>query len=469
MADASIGRVPANDLDAEASVISVLLAKPKALNEVIAILQPDDFYNPANGAIYETICDLTREGQPVDPVQVASRLQERGKLLRVGGAAYIASIVDEAPTVYHVEAYAKTVARKAARRRIVAEARVIIAEGTGDDLNEDEWIANIDSRLSAAARSSELRSLETLGDVLKRGFGDLYAQYENPAVAHSGARFGIRGLDEHFGFLRPGGVTIIGGYPGDGKSALGLQAAIATAKQRDHDVNPCASVVFSVEMPSADLGLRSLFQQARVDSSKARPHRLRHIQQNEWGNLVDAVSKLGHLPVWFDDSEATHPDKIRATIRRTKAKAEKCGSQLRLAVVDYLQLVSAGNRVRRRNANREEEVSAVAWALKSIAKGEGIHIIALAQLNSDANKRPQNDRRPTKDDIRESKAIGQHCDNMVLIYNPEARQRARQKSHDAPRNEGEPCELIVDKFRGGRTGTVDAMFWPHLTMFGDVS
>lgn len=455
------GKVPPNDLAAEAAVLSSCILRNDRIPEVASTLTAEDFYSPQHASMWRAVIGLHESGKPVDSITIASWLNDRDMLVSTGGAAAILRIIDETPSVANVDEHARIIVRKAQRRRAIAEAHAILAEGYTDVDDEATWLEGLGGRLEACVGVSETQCLEHMGDVLRTVFSQLVASIETPPEqrATTGARLGLAALDEHFGPLTGGKVTYIAGYPGDGKTTLALQSAVATASQPQS-----AALIISAEMPSADLALRGLFQHARVDAGKSRLNHLRWLSQTEWRELADAASELNRLPIWFDSSSATNPARIRASVRKAKAKASRAGLKLRLVVVDYLQLIRAVSL--RKNANREEEISSIAQDLKNLAKAEDVHVLALAQLNDEGRKEK---RRPQARDMRESKAVEAHADCIVLIYNEAARERAKnpiQKGQPPPK-EPEDVELIIDKGRGIPKGTINAIFWPHLVRFED--
>lgn len=462
------GRVPPHDLDAEAAVLSAIMLKPEVLDDVSGFLRPENFYSPANSALYEAVRALRAEGRPVDAVQVATWLRSRERLGAVGGSAYIAQVVDATPSVHNVVAHAQTVALKARRRQVIAEAQTIAAEGYGDVGDELEWIEQAEQRMAKLGEGTETKPLVTLGDALKR-YWEIYQAEITGKIPAAGGCFGIHGVDNILGPLKMRRVTLVGGFPGDGKSALGLQAAIATVREPRKD--PSAALYVSAEMGEDELAMRALFSEAAVDSSKARAFRHKDITEDEWRSLHATGAGLMQLPLFIDDRANVSIADLAPTVRRHKAKAARHGLVLRLVVVDYLQLID-GRSGLSKGANREQEVSNVAVGLKRLAKACDVHVIALAQLNDDASKRGKENQRPTSRDFRESKAIWANADNCLLIHNPEARERSKaRRSGERGRasTEAENCELIIDKQRGGTTGTVDCQFFPHFTRFADAA
>jgi replicative DNA helicase len=461
------GRVPPNDLPAERAVISTLLVKPEALDEVSSILKPEHFYAEAHDTIYGAILSLASAGTPVDLVTVGGWLHTKELLNRVGGTAYLADVIDQTPSVRNVLEHARIVVRKARMRRLIREAHTIAAEGYGDVGDEDEWVESAEQRLAAVADAADVRTVETIGTALTKYWESYRAEIEGGREVE-GARFGVSSLDEILWPLRSKRVTILGGFPGDGKTSLGLQAAVATARERRASTS--AALVISAEMGSEELAMRALFGHAGVDSSKARPGHHDGIGPNDWSALTGAASMLTPLPVYIDDRAGISIDEIAPSVRRHKALAARAGHVLRLVVVDYLQLIDGPlDLAKKRDSNREQAVASVSKGLKRLAKSCDVHVLALAQLNDDASKRGKDDQKPTAKDFRESKAIWANADNCVLIYNEHVRQRARAKANgeNVRASLEESCELIVDKHRGGRTGTADAKFLPALTLFVD--
>jgi replicative DNA helicase len=456
------GRVPPHDLDAEAAVLSTVLLKRGVIDEIRHVVRPEDCYSDQNARIYQACLALSDRSMPIDVVQVAGWLQDRGWLQDIGGTAYLAQIADATPSVHNVEAHAKTVAMKARIRRIISEAHRIAAEGYGDIGDPYEWMLEAERSMSNLADESGPASI-TIGDALRRIWAERQREMENPETA-TGVTTGLRGLDEMFGVLRPKRVTVVGGYWGDGKTALGLQMLIDGVLSGS--MHKTAGLAISAEMGADELAQRALFSRARVDSGKMRADRQHFITACEWQEINRSGADLSRVPIWIDDRADISAFDIRSSVRRHVSKARKCGMVLRVVLVDYLQLIRASTSDK---GNREQEVATVSRMLKVISKESDVHVLALAQLNDDANKRTGDDKKPTSRDFRESKAIAMNADNVVLIHNPIARERARavrswQGFQSVP---AEDVELIVDKHRGGPTGTIEARFFPALTLFGD--
>lgn len=463
------GRLPPHDLGAETAVIATILVKSEAMDDVASLIAPTDFYSPALGSLYEAMLELRRLGEPIDAAKVAGWLRDRERLAQVGGAPFITQIMnDDAGSMHFVVSHARAVAMKARRRRVIAEAQAIAAEGYGDVGDETAWIEDVEQRVGRLAQAGSTTVSVTMKDAITE-YWRTWQDETSGNTPLAGGRFGIRDLDRLTGPLRQGMFVVVGGWPGDGKTSLGLQAAIATAEERG--AKPAASLVISAEMTDEELAMRALFSRARVDSTKAAPYRHKEITHEMWANLTRSATELGNLPVWIDDRSNLNIGDVGPSIRRHKSLAKRLGFELRLVVVDYLQLISGATNLAR-GSSREQMVNSVAEGLKNAAKGCEVAIVALAQLNDDAAKRKADDQRPRASDFRESKGIWAHSDKCILINNPMARERSRAKQNGdrvAASSDNEEVELIVDKNRGGKVGTVDALFLPHLTRFEDLA
>lgn len=473
------GRVPPNDLDAEAAVLSTVMLRGRAaLADVSDVLQPSDFYSEANRRIYQTAQALDADDRPIDTLTVASALRTQERLQQVGGVAYLAQLVDATPAVAHVREHAIIVADKALVRRAILACQTIAAEGYGDIGPVDQWLDSAEARVCAAASEGIAKEDDpsTPQEIITAIFADFQAEARGEVASVVRVPTGIADLDGILkgGGLAVGGVTATGAYWGVGKTSLALQIGtnVALSGHRGPPSKDDAGKVvpgtktgvafFSLEMSKAELIERALAQIAKVDVSKNKAA----WNGDEWSAVTAASQRLTTAPLWVDDLSDQSPTSIRSRLRRMKAQARKVGVEIRLVIIDYLQLVEGKTGVPAR-AERREVVDYLARSMKLIARSEGVHLIAVAQLNDDASKRT-GDPRPASKDFRESKAIPMNADNCLLIHNPFARARALARRDSKAGNaapESEVVELILDKQRGGRTGTVRALFQPSFTAF----
>lgn len=459
------GRVPPNNLDAEGAVLCAILEQPAALDVCAEILSgPEDFYSHANGWVYRAACETAASGVRVDVITVCNWLRDREELERVGGRAYVQSLMDETPYVANVAEHATIVAELAKVRRLIAGCQRIAAEGYGDIGSVPDFLAAADEAVHAIASSRDRTRAERLGVVLTESFKRL----ESGDDADRGLPTGLIDLDRIAGRMKPGQLIVIGALSSVGKSSLALNIAVHVACIGRTPAEPAPAVLaFSLEMTKEELAERALFCAARVDSWKINAKK--SITDDDWDALTAAAAAISPATLWIDDRQGVSPADIRASARRLQAEAQKRGdAKLAMLVVDYVQLVN-GRVGLAKNASREQEVSAVGLALKNLAKELGVPVVALAQLNDDINKRPESERKPRMGDLRESKALAQHADKVILIHNPAAVKRSQELRDGHARNDDVPppevVELVVGKNRGGRTGSVRALFFPAFTSF----
>lgn len=448
------GRVPPHDLDAEAAVLSACMLHSAAVDEVRALLAPEDCYSDANGRILATVYDLHDAGQPVDVVTIASALRTREALAKVGGTPYLGQLADATPAVAHVVAHARAVVEAARRRRMIATCQRIAAEGYGDVGSTAEWLAASQAAVETAATSAADQPGAWMADALRTAFEDIQAAAARGGIL--GYSTGLRDLDRRLGGLCPGDLTIVGARPGMGKTSLVLRILEAVAEQ-ERDGERLGSLLFSLEMPREQIARRQAFTRARVNAEPLKAGR--DIGAQAWADLTRAAQELVRLPLFIDDRAGLSPQAIRAQARAVRADMAKRGVRLGVIGVDHLGLMN-GRAGLGRGASREEAVAECSKALKALAKDLGVHVVALCQLNRNVEAAGRKDRRPGLADLRESGSVEQDADNVVLLYrddyyNPESRDRG-------------VCEALIEKQRAGSTGVERLAFTAWCTRFDDL-
>ena len=457
------GRPPPHDLDAEGSVLACLMLKPDTFEEV-ADLKRSDFYSEANGMIFEAIQDLVSKGAKVDAVTVASWLKDRERAAVTGGVKYLVTLLESSAAVWNLRAYGDIVARKAKRRQAIAIAQHIAAEGYWeiDGGSEDEWLAGLPARFEMPETSDS--DAIHVGDAMQR----VWTSRRDIGLGRVklGPSTGLGELDRRIGGLRGGKVTTIAARSGIGKTALAFQAATTVAANGD------AVLIFELEAPEEECVDRLHYATAGVDGSKL----LQNIKlpDAELRALTAAAEKMARSELWMVTKSTFTATQIRAAAKRAHRSYEKSAKaaidaakakgipesqwpnppRLRLIVVDYLQLVSTSD-VRGGNSNREAQVSHVSREMKRLAMDLDVHVMVLSQLNKDGDRRGE-DVRPRTSDMRESSAIENDSDHIILIYNPHALQRSRGERTEL----FDDVELILGKNRGGKPGTIRVQWWP---------
>ncbi len=437
------GRQPPQDLAAEQSVLGGMLLSKDAIADVLERLRPSDFYRPAHQNVYDAILDLYGRGEPADAVTVAAELDRRGLLRRIGGAPYLHTLISTVPTAANAGYYAGIVAEKALLRRLVeAGTRVVqygYAGAEGADVAEVVDRAQAEMYEVTERRMSE--DFVPLEDLLQPTMDEIDAIASNGGLSR-GVPTGFTELDELTNGLHPGQMIIVAARPGVGKSTLGLDfMRSCSIKHR------FASVIFSLEMSKSEIVMRLLSAEAKIKLGDMRSGRM---SDDDWTRLARRMSEISEAPLYIDDSPNLTMMEIRAKARRLKQKAD-----LRLVVVDYLQLMSSGKKVE----SRQLEVSEFSRHLKLLAKELEVPVIAISQLNRGPEQRT--DKKPMLSDLRESGSLEQDADMVILLNRPDAFER------DDPR--GGEADLIVAKHRNGPTKTVTVAHQLHLSRFTNMA
>ena len=462
------GRVPPHDLDAEAAVLSAVMLAQEAFDRVAEFLRPEHFYSGANQRVYEAVLALQNESRPVDVVTVAGWLRDKGLLQQIGGTPYLAQLTDAIPTIAHIETHGRVVREKWRLRRVIATCQDFAAVGYGDCGDIQGFIDQAEQAIFDLARQPESTTVVSLKHAIHGAFGIL-SEAAKRGGGITGLATGFPDLDKMTAGLHPGDLYIVAARPGMGKTSFVLNLAAQLAEPRrvaqegstDTVEQYGAGVIFfSLEMPREQLASRLLASDARVDVSKLRSG---NIGKEDWINLTESASKLGHLPLWLDDTPAISLLDVRARVRRLQAEVERKSSdgpkasRLGLVCIDYLQLMSGRPGVN----SREQEISELSRGLKQLAKEMGVAVIALSQLNRSVETRTTKDKRPQLSDLRESGAIEQDADTIIFIY--------RDDYYFPETTEPDMAELIVAKQRNGPTGKVKLRFNKACTRFENLA
>jgi replicative DNA helicase len=378
-------RQPPQDVAAEQSVLGGMLLSKDAIADVVEVLHANDFYRPAHGVIYDCILDLYGRGEPADAITVAAELNRTDQLSKMGGAVYLHTLIQSTPTAANAGYYAAIVAEQAVLRRLVeAGTRVVqlgygAAGGRGD---VDDIVDRAQQEIYDVTEKRMSEDYSRLEDVLQPTMDELDAIASRGGTAR-GVPTGIRDLDELTNGLQAGQMVVIAARPGVGKSTLGLDIA-RSATVKHH----MPAVIFSLEMSKHEITMRLLSAEAKVPLHHMRAGTL---SDEDWAKLARRMGEVADAPLYIDDSPNMTMMEIRAKARRLKQR-----NDLKLVVIDYLQLMTSGKKVE----SRQQEVSEFSRALKLLAKELEVPVIAMSQLNRGSEQRQ--DKKPMLSDLRES-------------------------------------------------------------------
>ncbi len=436
-------RVPPHSIEAEQSVLGGLLLDNQAWDRIGDMIADTDFYRDEHKRIYRQIRSLLEKGKPADVVTVAEALDAAGESEHTGGLAYLGELASNTPSAANIRRYAEIVRERAILRQLVAAADEIAGNALnplGRDAKTllDEAEAKVFEIAEKGSRTSEgfVHINPLLTQVVER-IQELHDRDDPSDV--TGVPTGFLDLDQKTSGLQPGDLIIVAGRPSMGKTAFALNIAENVALQAGLPVG-----VFSMEMGGAQLATRMMASIGRLDSSRVRTGKL---NDEEWSKLSFALGQLHEAPIYIDETGGLNPVDLRARARRLHRQCGKLG----LIVIDYIQLMSSA----RQNENRATEVSEISRSIKSLAKELQVPIIALSQLSRKVEERT--DKRPMMSDLRESGAIEQDADVIMMLYRDEY---YRPDSQDKG-----VAEVIIGKQRNGPTGTVRLAFLGQYTRF----
>jgi replicative DNA helicase len=441
--DDNLHKIPPQNLEAESSVLGGILLENDAINVVLELLRPEDFYRESHRKIFRAMIELSDRSEPADVITLSECLKGRSELEAVGGTAYLVSLADFVPTAANIAYYARIVREKAILRSLITCATAIATRGYEEQGNVEEFLDSAEKVIFDISEKKIKASFVSVGEMIKDTLRTVEKLYERKEMI-TGVSTGYEDLDKITAGLQPADLIIVAGRPGMGKTAFALNVAAHAA------FNGTGAAIFSLEMAKEQLVLRMLCSEARVNSSKVRSG---YLGERDFPLLAKAAGKLHDAPIYIDDTPAISVLELRAKARRlVRDRSKKIG----LVVVDYLQLMRGMGGA----SNREQEISEISRSLKALAKELNVPIIALSQLNRKVEDRTG--RKPQMSDLRESGAIEQDADVIMFIY----REELYDKNNDDLKGK---AEVIVEKQRNGPTGIVTLTFLGEFTRFENYS
>jgi replicative DNA helicase len=433
-------RTPPQDVAAEQGVLGGMLLSKDAIADVVEVLRISDFYRPTHATIFDVTTELYGRGEPADTLSVAAELHRRGELDRVGGAPYLHTLVDSVPTAANAGYYAQIVAEKAVRRRLVEAGMRVTQLGYNESSEVEEAVDRAQAEVFAVTERRTSDDFLALEQLINPTLEEMES-IANRDGSLTGVPTGFADLDQLTNGLHPGQLIVVAARPAMGKSTLALDFARAASIKHNR-----ASVVFSLEMSRTEIVMRLLSAESRVHLQNMRSGKM---TDDDWARLAQRIGEVTSAPLFIDDSPHVTLMELRSKCRRLKQR-----HALSLVVVDYLQLMTPTKRL----DSRQQEVSEMSRSLKLLAKELEVPVIALSQLNRAAETRA--DKKPQLSDLRESGAIEQDADVVVLLH--------REDMYEPESARAGEADFIVAKQRNGPTGTVTVAFQGHYSRFVDM-
>jgi replicative DNA helicase len=440
------GKLPPQAIDLEEVVLGAMMIDKKGVDEVIDILHAEVFYKEAHKHIFEAIFTLFEKSEPVDLLTVSARLKKEGKLKSVGGEFYLIQLTQKVSSSAHIEFHARIILQKFIQRSLIKISNEIIEDSYNEGTDVFDLLDTAESKLYEITQGNIKRSSESAQNLV------IQAKKRIEEIANkdglSGIPSGFSKVDKLTSGWQPSDLIIIAARPGMGKTALTLSMARNMAVE--HNV-PVA--FFSCEMSSVQLITRLISSETGLSSEKLRTGQL---EKHEWEQLNVKVKSLESAPLFIDDTPSL-------SIFDLRAKARRLASQhgIKIIMIDYLQLMTAGGS--QKGGNREQEISTISRNLKALAKELNIPVIALSQLSRAVETRGGS-KRPLLSDLRESGAIEQDADIVSFIYRPEYYKIDEWDDEERTPTAGQ-AEFIVSKHRNGGLDEIRLKFVGHLGKF----
>ena len=434
-------RQPPHSIDAEQSLIGGLLLDPQAWDRITDVVSEGDFYSDAHRRIFSHIGKLAEAGKAIDVVTVSTSIEGSNEVDQTGGLQYLGEIANNTPSAANIRHYAEVVADRARLRALVSLGGEISALGFA--LGSETAEARIDAALGRLMQLSESKPSKSEPEPIRSVMSEVVDRIDN-AVEHGGTiqglPFGFADIDKRTSGLQPGDMVVIAGRPSMGKSALAQNIADNVALS-----GGCVAV-FSLEMTKAQWAQRSLASVGRIEQALMRDGT---ISKDGFDRIGAAMGRLHGTRYIIDDTGGLTLPRLRSRARRIKRQ----NGGLDLIVIDYLQLLEAS----KDGSNRNDEITVISRGVKAMAKELGCPVIALSQLSRKVEER--NDKRPVMSDLRDSGAIEQDADIVMLMY--------RDDYYRADSNEKGIAEVNFAKFRNGETGIERLVFHKEFSKFAD--
>jgi len=434
-------RLPPQNIEAEQSVLGSVLIDNEVLHEVVTFLGVNDFYRDTHQIIYRAMIDLYDLGKAIDAITLADELTRRDQFKAIGGDETLARILDSVPHAANAKYHAQIVRQKAVARMLIESANEILRDGYSNNFTAEELLETAEQKIFNIADDQTKGDTVELKDVVTKAM-DRIARRSESRHPVSGVATGFFELDDITGGFQSDQLVILAARPSMGKTALALNICDHAAV-----INKTAVLFVSLEMGQLELAERLLCARSRVDGHKLRTGQ--NLGTREMTLLGKGYDELRSSPIFIDDTPARNMLQITANARRLKLR-----QNLGLIVIDYIQLVDAEES----RDSRQEQIAKITRRLKTLARELHLPVVALSQLNRAVENRE--DRRPRMADLRESGAIEQDADIVLMVHRPEYYDKNDQPG---------VAEIIISKNRNGATGDVKVAFLKNITRFENLA
>ena len=438
-----LDRIPPQNVEAEQAVLGSMLIEREAISRVSEILRPEDFYREAHRLICSAILQLFNKNEAVDLITLTELLRREDKLEAAGGISYVTSLANSMPTAANVSYHAKIVEEKALLRQLITAATHIAGMGYEANDEVESILDQSEKIILEVANRKVTGEFAPIKNIILDAFSKIEQLYASRGGI-TGLSSGFKDLDRLTAGLQPSDLILIAARPSMGKTAFVLNIAQHVAVKEKKAV-----AVFSLEMSKEQLVQRMLCCEAPIDAQRLR---IGELQDNDWKNLVRAAERLSAAPIFIDDTPGITVAEMRAKARRLKAEHD-----LKLVVIDYLQLMSGGGS--NKGENRQQEISEISRSLKSLARELNVPVIALSQLSRSVESRQS--KKPMLSDLRESGSLEQDADIVAFLY--------REDYYNPETELKNITEVIIAKHRNGPVDTVQLYFHKAFTKFADLS
>ena len=441
-----IGNKPPQALDVEEAVLGAMLLEPTCVDLSMEELTPDCFYDIKHRMVFEAMAKLVGEHTSIDIITVSTKLRELGNLEAVGGSVALADLSQKVGSAAHIEYYLKILKQKTIQRDLISASYDILKDSFDDSVNVDELIDKAQTKVFDAIQSNVRREVQEIGSVINEAMVSLQSMQDQPGL--NGVPSGFVSIDTVTMGWQPSDLIILAARPSVGKTAFALNLARNAAV--DHHMGVA---VFSLEMSAIQLAKRLMVSESGLSADKIKGGS--RLEPYEWQQLETKLKNLTKAPLYIDDTPG-----IQVMEFRTKVKNLVRNKNVRLVIVDYLQLMQGPTELR---GMREQEVAAISRTLKATAKELNVPIIALSQLSRQTVQRQGGGGKPILSDLRESGSIEQDADMVIFIHRPDYLGLSENPG------DKEQTQIIIAKHRNGETKDIPMLFKSEQVRFVEMN